>query len=160
MSTKLLLLTDFLLLFAILVHLLLCPFTKVEESFNMQAMNDLLSFGPQVHDYDHLLYPGVVPRTFLGAILISSLSYAPSKLFNLSNIWNLYLCRGVLGFIVWYSFIHIRKAITIKYGDRVAFFFCLLLSLQFHIPFYSSRSLPNTFALIFANHSLAYWLKV
>lgn len=157
---KLLLSGDILLLCAITLHLLLCPFTKVEESFNMQAMNDLITYGPDIDQYDHHLYPGVVPRTFLGALLISIITYFPSKLLYLSNIWNLYLCRGVLGVLVWYSFVHIRKSITMKYGTRVAFFFSLLLSLQFHIPFYSSRSLPNTFALILANHSFAYWLKV
>jgi hypothetical protein len=129
----------------------------------MQAMNDVLTFGPEIQHYDHLLFPGVVPRTFIGPLIVSIFSYLPSQAlasYDPSPIFNLFLCRGILGILVWISFVHVRQAIGRKFGTRVSFFFCLLLSLQFHIPFYSSRSLPNTFALIFANHAFASWLKV
>jgi hypothetical protein len=70
----------------ILLHLLAAPYTKVEESFTIQAIHDVLVYGvpgsvwPWKHGsggereeilqrhYDHVQFPGAVPRTFVGAL--------------------------------------------------------------------------------------------
>jgi alpha-1,6-mannosyltransferase len=66
----------------ILIHLFVSPYTKVEESFNIQAMHDILVHGIPgsnadqflTSNYDHVSFPGSVPRTFAGALVLSGLS--------------------------------------------------------------------------------------
>jgi hypothetical protein len=75
-------------------HLFACPYSKVEESFHVQATHDLYYYGVQdavnafyfstsdnddtttsssrsLPPYDHWDYPGVVPRTFFGSFLLA-----------------------------------------------------------------------------------------
>jgi len=66
----------------VLVHLFVAPYTKVEESFNIQAIHDILIHGiPSENysqffatNYDHVSFPGSVPRTFVGALILSGIS--------------------------------------------------------------------------------------
>lgn len=69
----------------VLLHLFVAPYTKVEESFNIQALHDILIHGiPSPFDgeaddflayyYDHVFFPGSVPRTFVGAAFLSGLA--------------------------------------------------------------------------------------
>lgn len=66
------------------MHLFVSPYTKVEESFHVQAVHDLLTYGVPVsgsgigeylrEHYDHFQFPGAVPRTFVGDVVLAGLS--------------------------------------------------------------------------------------
>ena len=66
----------------ILLHLYVSPYTKIEESFNLQATHDILAYGIPTHNvsgfltsnYDHFTFPGPVPRTFVGALVLATFS--------------------------------------------------------------------------------------
>jgi alpha-1,6-mannosyltransferase len=67
---------------SILIHLFISPYTKVEESFNIQATHDIIAHGIPTNsadqffsaNYDHVSFPGSVPRTFVGAVMLAGLS--------------------------------------------------------------------------------------
>lgn len=73
---------------AILLYLVLAPYTKVEESFNIQATHDILTYGIPWHQatwqqagdqlrnqYDHHTFTGSVPRTFVGPLALAGGSW-------------------------------------------------------------------------------------
>lgn len=73
----------------ILLHLLVAPYTKVEESFHIQATHDILLHGfpfdkPNLNreNYDHFTFPGAVPRTAVGAAVLAKLSQPVVALAN------------------------------------------------------------------------------
>lgn len=168
-----------LLLLSICMHLYMCPFSKVEESFNMQAMHDLMVYGTEnIQYFDHIMFPGVVPRTFIGSIIVSifatPLKYLGTNLIKFdnttgveNNVLLLYLCRFIIGLLSYESFCYLRKSAAIMlYKDsklsRDVFcsIFNMLMAISFHLPFYMSRSLPNTFALIGIMVAMGHWMQV
>nr|VDC64671.1 unnamed protein product [Brassica rapa] len=144
------------------IYVLMAPYTKVEESFNVQSMHDILYHRHRLDSYDHLEFPGVVPRTFIGAFIVSF--FASPLVFIISflgfpKIYSLVAARFVLGCIILSTLRFFRIQIRIKFGHQVESFFLLLTTLQFHLLFYSTRPLPNILALGLVNLAYGNWLK-
>ncbi|XP_010692030.2 dol-P-Man:Man(7)GlcNAc(2)-PP-Dol alpha-1,6-mannosyltransferase isoform X1 [Beta vulgaris subsp. vulgaris] len=138
------------------------PYTKVEESFNMQAMHDILYHRHRLAEYDHLEFPGVVPRTFIGALLVSLLASPVVSVINflhLPKIYSLFIVRLALGCLILSTLRFFRLQIRSKFGLQVEAFFVILTVLQFHLLFYCTRPLPNILALGLVNMAYGYWLK-
>jgi len=142
-------------------HILYCPFTKVEESFNLQATHDILYHGQDLEKYDHHQFPGVVPRTFLGPLVLASASYPFVKLATLSGCSKFIsqlIVRIVLGSILLKAFRCLSKTVSRRFGSEVALWMNLITLSQFHFLFYSSRPLPNILALVPVLLALSSWL--
>lgn len=152
----------FSLLFPALIvfHLLVAPYTKVEESFNIQAAHDVLVYGTPTSDvyeklsstYDHFTFPGAVPRTFVGPVLLAGISQPIVALVGFEHAQT--IVRLVLGLFNAYALSTLKWNIQRAHGRSAARWFALLQTSQFHVMFYASRTLPNMFA--FGLTTLAY----
>ncbi|KPJ18091.1 putative Dol-P-Man:Man(7)GlcNAc(2)-PP-Dol alpha-1,6-mannosyltransferase [Papilio machaon] len=144
------------------LHILLCPFTKVEESFNIQATHDILYHRFNLSQYDHNEFPGVVPRTFIGPVIISALS-APVvfilHLFGINKFWMQYVVRLTLALTVIASWSRFRDTLRKQFGNSFAWWFTLISVSQYHFMFYMSRPLPNIMVLPFVLLALEGWLS-
>ena len=160
-----------LVLFVVVAHVVLCPFSKVEESFNTQAVHDAL-FVEDLGAWDHRTYPGTVPRTFLGALAVAavynaaSLVHAPlarlcPRASGAALRWlagaappdgppllaKQVLARLALAALWFYGFRRFAGGARRRFGRGAAAWLCALSAAQFHGPFYASRFLPNSLAM-------------
>ncbi|EDW81249.1 uncharacterized protein Dwil_GK11961 [Drosophila willistoni] len=152
---------DLLVFLTAAAHLVYTPFTKVEESFNLQAMHDILYLRNNFTQYDHHEYPGVVPRTFIGPLVISIVSAPFVLLFealNINKFWAQYVVRLVLAGAISVAWNKLRQAVTRIYGIDVRLWFTAITITQFHFMFYMTRTLPNVFALPLVLYAIASWL--
>ncbi|RVX66359.1 hypothetical protein B0A52_09967 [Exophiala mesophila] len=151
---------------SILIHLYISPYTKVEESFNIQATHDILTFGvptKNVHlrlkaQYDHMTFPGAVPRTFVGALILASIARPFVWLANLNDQEQQFLVRALLGFFNSFALIVYTSGVRQSFGKAAAKWFVFLQASQFHIMYYSSRTLPNMFAFGISTVALRFFL--
>eukprot|EP01084_Bolivina_argentea_P089486 161468_1 len=178
---------DFCLFIVGTVYVLVVPYTKVEESFNMQASHDMLFHGyTDIQNYDHNQFRGVVPRTFIGSLVLS-LMVQPFKLM-MQTIFPLlfssfklkmycqHLIRMSLLSINIMSLSYFRKsflamyiaptydkntdiATRIKLIKTISILFAILIIVQFHCLFYQSRLLPNCFALPLVTISFGFYFR-
>ncbi|CAH0594133.1 unnamed protein product [Chrysodeixis includens] len=153
------------------LHVLLCPFTKVEESFNIQATHDILYHRYNLAQYDHNEFPGVVPRTFIGPLIISALSAPLVSILHLTGInkfWMQYVVRLTLAVSVIGAWSRVRNALQKQFGSTYAWWYTLITVTQYHFMFYMSRPLPNIMVLplvllafegwISGNHKQFLWM--
>ncbi|RDL34705.1 Mannosyltransferase [Venustampulla echinocandica] len=136
----------------ILLHLLVAPYTKVEESFNIQATHDIATYGLPTSDipvrfqaaYDHFSFPGAVPRTFVGALVLAALS---RPVYSLAGIqYAQFVVRAVLGLFNTVCLLKYKNGLEKAFGQNVGRWYVVLQAAQFHVIYYASRTLPNMFA--------------
>lgn len=155
-------LVDLLPFFSAVYYLLLCPYTKVEESFNIQGLFDFSNYLLNIDNYDHLQFAGVVPRSFIGVCAISSIGMPFQQLLihlRYGGLVQQILFRLVYIVITCSIMIYFRRAISQKFSNRTAQLFMIIFAAQFHLNFYMSRTLPNTYALMFSMLAHSLWLR-
>ncbi|CAA6669786.1 unnamed protein product [Spirodela intermedia] len=143
-------------------YVFMVPYTKVEESFNVQAIHDMIYHRHHLMKYDHFEFPGVVSRTFVGALVVSLLTLPVALLMQLLLLPKLYAliaARLVLGSILLSTLRFFRLQVRRKFGNVVEGFFAVLTAVQFHFLYYCTRPLPNVLALSLVNLAYAFWLE-
>ncbi|KAL6265161.1 hypothetical protein P5V15_005246 [Pogonomyrmex californicus] len=153
---------DQLIILVAAIHLMYCPFTKVEESFNLQAMHDVLYHGFNLTEYDHHEFPGVVPRSFLGPIVVSGLASPLVAVINylkLNKFYAQYIVRATLGLLVIITFKLYRHALQNIFGLQFTKWFVMITVTQYHFMYYLSRPLPNIMAMPLVLLALFGWLR-
>ena len=160
---------DALVLAVAAAHVFLAPYTKVEESFNLQATHDVMVHGWDLSAYDHHAFPGVVPRTFIGAIALAALAKPLHVALVFLRVLDSDESRGTkmgaqiaarlaLALANVAALGRMRRVLRSAFGKGVGVAFALVVASQFHLTFYVSRTLPNTFALALTTLATADWL--
>ncbi|WFC93721.1 dolichyl-P-Man:Man7GlcNAc2-PP-dolichol alpha-1,6-mannosyltransferase [Malassezia brasiliensis] len=137
----------------------LVPYTKVEESFTLQAVHDILThgFAHGIQSYDHVQFPGAVPRSFLGPLLVAA-PCAPlvalARLVGLDTSAEIqWVVRAVLALATWASLVLFARTVLRTPGVRPLFY--VVCATQFHLVFWASRTTPNGVAFPLVTAALA-----
>ncbi|KAJ3768450.1 alpha-1,6-mannosyltransferase subunit, partial [Lentinula raphanica] len=151
------------------LHVYLAPYTKVEESFNLHAVHDVLMYGVGTREgvdcYDHFKFPGPVPRTFIGSLVLAGVSYPVIWVLNLLGFvtkkYHLQvIVRLTLSTLNALSLSFLRRSLSRRFGPRTSWCFTLLTLSQFHVPFWMSRTIPNMYAFGVVNVVSGIWVGV
>lgn len=138
----------------ITAHIMMAPFTKVEESFYLQAAHDFL-YEDSIENFDHRKFPGVVPRTAAPIFILSTI-LRPLKLF-LDKPQMQIAFRILLGCCTSWSLSKITAHLRQTISPVAAYLFVITTVSQPHLMFYASRTLPNSIALPIVLYAFYYW---
>ncbi|TEB33463.1 alpha-1,6-mannosyltransferase subunit [Coprinellus micaceus] len=158
---------DGLVLVTAWLHTIASPYAKVEESFNLHAVHDVLMYGVGVKDldkYDHFVFSGAVPRTFIGSVLLAWVAtpalHLASFLGFLDNKFDVQvIVRLTLATLNSLGLCLVRHAVSKHFGRKMGVYYTLITCSQFHVPFWIGRTIPNMFALFFVNISTYIFLN-
>ncbi|KAL2005623.1 hypothetical protein VTN00DRAFT_10116 [Thermoascus crustaceus] len=148
----------------IAIHVWVSPYTKVEESFHIQAIHDIATYGIPLKDiqdkfraqYDHFSFPGAVPRTFIGALVIAG--FLRLELLRESVLTRQLIARWGLGLFNGYSLLSYAEGLQRAFGTTTSTWYILFLASQFHVIYYATRTLSNMFAFGITTLALRYLL--
>ncbi|KAK0554045.1 alpha-1,6- mannosyltransferase [Tilletia horrida] len=148
-----------------LLHVALTPYSKVEESFSTQATHDILVHGfTDLHQYDHVRFPGAVPRSFLGPFVLALVTYPPALIGRALGLIRTsadvqLTMRFMLVLLSTRSLGSFGNALFSppKLTQREAWIhracFDIITASQFHFLFWAGRTTPNSIALPFVLHA-------
>ncbi|GAA6015223.1 hypothetical protein JCM10207_003649 [Rhodosporidiobolus poonsookiae] len=155
MKTTKLTTAEALLLAVFAAHPLLVPGTKVEESFTLHAVRDMLVHGwgdaDALDKWDHLEFAGAVPRSFVPPLLLSAARWSPLSVASqlglvTDGVAAQTTIRVALALLSASSIIFFSRRLSAAYGAKVAKYFLLLQATSFHVPFWAGRTIPNMLA--------------
>ena len=155
---------DATLIAVIAFYLMVAPYIDMKkESFNMQAIHDIIDYGifPRstiVENYDHVQFPGVTPQTFVGSLVLAGIFKGLNFIMALvgydfmdpKNV--LLVVRSILGLLNALLLIKLKdsvKKVTLnkKLRGSIGFWLIFLLLHKFDLLSFCSRTSPEYIAL-------------
>lgn len=143
------------------LHVVVSPYTKVEETPALPAVHDILAHGTGLDALQQVNTPSTSTVSILAAFtyplsLVTGIRQGLplqvlSKPFLLTASGSGFInvaVRLVQSFFFSASLVHLSNSISRYYQSQLTSQLFLILSLtQFHIPYYAGRTLPNFTAL-------------
>ncbi|KPV73163.1 glycosyltransferase family 22 protein [Rhodotorula graminis WP1] len=146
---------------SLVAHVVVVPGVKVEESFSLTAVRDVVVHGlDQPQRFDHVEFEGAVPRSFIAPIALAAVALLPFKALSALELVRTGLeaqliVRLTLALASALSVVFLSRSVRAAYGAKVAKYFLVLAATQFHVPYWAGRTLPNVLAFPLVQIALA-----